>query len=483
MKLLFHCCCAPCAVACVENLAADGIALTLFWHNPNIHPLAEYRSRRDTLIAFAAAKNLPPETIDEYGLKSFLQEIGEETEAPARCEKCYRMRLEKTAAHAAENGFDAFCTSLLISPYQRHEAIRSIGEEMAARYGVGFLYRDFRPLFRQGQGKARNLGLYMQKYCGCIFSSDEREAQRQSVSPNKSSNFTHGDTLNSRSAAQSLKPKFTNTPPHFASLCLCERHIEKKTVNPLFQRLALITGADALEKLEQTKVLVFGLGGVGSWCAEALVRSGVGKIGIVDSDVVCVTNVNRQVQATGNTLGRPKAEALKQRLLEINPYCEITAWEKVFSRENAADFGIATADYVIDAIDSLAHKLDLIETSCAAGVTLFSSMGMAQKLDPTRIKAADIWETEGCPLARLVRQGLRKRDFSGNFTAVYSDERLERFEDIVVNCGVEHCLCGNDVDPQWCGGKKVINGSAVTVTASAGMALASLVLRDIMGQR
>ena len=254
------------------------------------------------------------------------------------------------------------------------------------------------------------------------------------------------------------------------------------TVNPLFQRLALITGADVLEKLAKINVLVFGVGGVGSWCAEALVRSGVGKIGIVDSDTVCVTNVNRQVQATSRSIGQVKVEVLKQRLLEINPHCEITAWQKIFSRESASEFGIETADYVIDAIDSLTHKLDLIELSCAAGVKLFSSMGMAQKLDPTRIKTADIWETEGCSLARLVRQGLRKRGFSGNFTAVYSDERLERSEEIAVSCGTKNCLCNNgDGDIQWCDGKKVINGSAVTVTASAGMVLASLVLRDIMG--
>jgi len=150
------------------------------------------------------------------------------------------------------------------------------------------------------------------------------------------------------------------------------------TVNPLFQRLALITGAEVLEKLAKTNVLVFGVGGVGSWCAEALVRSGVGKIGIVDSDTVCVTNVNRQVQATSRSIGQVKVEVLKQRLLEINPRCEVNAWQKIFSRESAGEFGIETAGYVIDAIDSLTHKLDLIEISCAAGVKLFSSMGMAQ---------------------------------------------------------------------------------------------------------
>jgi tRNA A37 threonylcarbamoyladenosine dehydratase len=232
----------------------------------------------------------------------------------------------------------------------------------------------------------------------------------------------------------------------------------------LFQRLALITGAEALEKLARTKVMVFGIGGVGSWCAEALARSGIGKIDIVDYDSVCASNINRQVQATTSTLGRIKVDVLRQRLLEINLDCEITAWEKMFSRENASEFGIETADYVIDAIDSLPNKLDLIETSCAAATTkLFSSMGMAWKMDPMRIKTGDIWETHGCPLARLVRQGLRKQGFDGSFTVVYSDEQIQRPEKF--DCGKE------------------IKGSAVTVTASAGMILASLVLRDIMGDK
>lgn len=256
------------------------------------------------------------------------------------------------------------------------------------------------------------------------------------------------------------------------------------SVNPLFQRLSLITGAETLERLSAAAVLVFGLGGVGSWCAEALARSGLGKIGIVDSDTVCVTNINRQVQATSRTVGLSKAETLKRRLLEIHPRCEVTAWDKVFSRENAAEFGIEKADYVIDAIDSLECKLDLIEASSAAGITLFSSMGMAQKMDPTRLKTADIWETEGCPLARLVRQGLRKRGFNGSFTVVYSSEQLPRRTDIAVACGSKQCLCHanshGEAGLEWCAHKKVINGSAVTVTASAGMILASLVLRSLM---
>ena len=174
MRLLFHCCCGPCSIASVEALIAEGKTPTLFWYNPNIHPLTEYNSRRDALSRFSSDKKLPLVMCDEYGLELFLQSLGPETEKPERCGICYRLRLEKTAACAGEHGFDTFSTSLFISPYQQHETIRNIGEEVAARYGVAFLYRDFRPLFRKGQAKARALGLYMQKYCGCIFSEEKR---------------------------------------------------------------------------------------------------------------------------------------------------------------------------------------------------------------------------------------------------------------------------------------------------------------------
>ena len=433
MKLLFHCCCAPCATACIDSLAAEGITPALYWYNPNIHPFAEYHRRLDALYSLASIKGLPLETAGEYGLRFFLQSIGGTTETPDRCEICYRLRLEQTAARAAEQGFDAFSSSLLISPYQRHETISRLGGELAARYGVEFLYRDFRPLFRQGQSRARALGLYMQKYCGCIFSADERDAQRQTVSLKKTTD-------------NPVKPG-------------------GNTIS-FFQRLALITGDNVLKKLEQATVMIFGLGGVGSWCAEALVRSGAGKICIVDYDTVCESNVNRQAQATSRTLGRVKAEALKERLLEINPHCEVISREEAFSGENAAGFGIEQADYVIDAIDSLPQKLDLIERCCAAGVRFFSSMGMALRLDPTRIKTGSIWETKGCPLARLVRQGLRRRGFNGDFTVVYSDESLIGKRPDTAADGSPHSAG---------------NGSSVTVTAPAGMALAGLVLRDLMG--
>ncbi|MDR0374252.1 MAG: tRNA threonylcarbamoyladenosine dehydratase [Treponema sp.] len=259
-------------------------------------------------------------------------------------------------------------------------------------------------------------------------------------------------------------------------------------MNPLFQRLALMVGNEAIDMLARLRVIVFGVGGVGGWSAEALARSGVGHIAIVDSDAVCVTNINRQVQATSSTIGMPKVEALRDRLLAIHPNCSVTAFEQVFSKENAKLFNIENADYVIDAIDSLTYKLDLIEACFQKKVKIFSSMGMAQKLDPAQLKTADIWDTRGCPLARLVRYGLRKRGFDGHFTVVFSGERLPLHAEIPVACGKARCLCparkyaagsGERDVPEWCASKKVVNGSSVTVTASAGMMLAGLVLQDV----
>ncbi|MDR2766870.1 MAG: epoxyqueuosine reductase QueH [Treponema sp.] len=178
MKLLLHTCCAPCSVMCIESLRAEGIDPVLFWYNPNIHPYTEYKNRRDTLIAYAAALNLELVTRDEYGLRAFIAGLyapGIEAENPAvRCAYCYRLRLEAAARTAAERGFDAFSTTLLASPYQKHELICETAETADRQNGIRFLYRDFRPSYREGQRKAREAGLYTQKYCGCVFSEEER---------------------------------------------------------------------------------------------------------------------------------------------------------------------------------------------------------------------------------------------------------------------------------------------------------------------
>lgn len=249
-----------------------------------------------------------------------------------------------------------------------------------------------------------------------------------------------------------------------------------------FQRLALLAGEAVLDALTRSRAGVFGLGGVGGWCAEALVRSGIGELTVVDSDTVCVTNINRQVQASQSTIGEFKTEILARRLRDINPHCVIREYNAVFNEENADNFGIENIDYVIDAIDGISCKIALIEKSAAAKKKLFSCMGMAQKFDPTRIKTADIWDTHGCPLARLVRSGLRKRGFSGHFTAVFSPENNPVHKEIAAACGGVLCLCPpvkNKNAHEWCSSKKIINGSAMPVTAAAGMVLASLVINDV----
>lgn len=176
-RVLLHTCCAPCSIACVDDLRGSGVEPTAFWYNPNIHPFTEYRQRLRTLREYAASIGMALVERNAYGLRAFLTEVNGAFDA--RCPVCYRLRLDATAAYAAENGFPAFSTTLLISPYQNHALLIEAGERAAAQYGVSFLYRDFRPLFRDGQNRARALNLYMQKYCGCIFSEENRYRKRR----------------------------------------------------------------------------------------------------------------------------------------------------------------------------------------------------------------------------------------------------------------------------------------------------------------
>ncbi len=176
MKLLLHSCCAPCANAPIRDLQAQGHDLSLFWYNPNIHPFQEYKSRKNTLIDYAKTENIPLILEDFYGLRPFVQAVAKDI--PGRCPYCYLIRLERTAQVAKEQGFDAFTTSLFISPYQNHQLMKEIAEEMAKKYDIGFHDQDFRPLFREGQDYARGEDFYMQKYCGCIFSEEDRYAKK-----------------------------------------------------------------------------------------------------------------------------------------------------------------------------------------------------------------------------------------------------------------------------------------------------------------
>ena len=180
MKLLLHTCCAPCTSALIRSsvFSREESRPVFFWYNPNIHPYTEYRSRRDSLAAFARDLGLELLMEDEYGLREFIQALySKEGPRGNRCHFCYRLRLEATAREAAGKGYQAFSTSLLCSPFQNHDLIRQIGEECAREYKLGFFYRDFRPWFNEGKKMAREKGSYMQKYCGCIFSEEERYSQ------------------------------------------------------------------------------------------------------------------------------------------------------------------------------------------------------------------------------------------------------------------------------------------------------------------
>ena len=181
MNTLLHICCAPCANQCIEVLRADHFSVTGYWYNPNIHPFTEYRARRNTLREYAATIDLPLIEQDEYALRPFIREVAEDI--GNRCVKCYEMRLFEAARTAKEKGFDSFTSSLFISPYQNHELMQDVAQRAASEYGVEFLYRDFRPYFKAGQDKARELGFYMQKYCGCVFSEQERYLKPTKIIP------------------------------------------------------------------------------------------------------------------------------------------------------------------------------------------------------------------------------------------------------------------------------------------------------------
>ena len=245
-----------------------------------------------------------------------------------------------------------------------------------------------------------------------------------------------------------------------------------------------------MERISSKSVIIFGVGGVGSWCAESLVRSGIRRLTIVDSDRVCITNINRQLMATSKTVGRVKVDALKERLLSINPTAEITALQQIFTAETADSFNIGSYDYIIDAIDSLKDKTLLILMATQIQAKFFSSMGAALKLDPTRIKTAEFWKVQGDPLARALRKRF-KRDGQypkHKFQCVYSDELLENKGHNAI-CGTEQCMCPKAkigpgaptlLNHEWCSSKAQINGTLAHITAIFGFMLAGLVIQDIV---
>ena len=231
----------------------------------------------------------------------------------------------------------------------------------------------------------------------------------------------------------------------------------------IFSRTELLLGEELMERISSARVILFGVGGVGSWCAESLVRSGIKNLTIVDYDRVCVTNINRQLVATTQTIGQVKVEVLRRRLLEINPDAGITAIQEMYSAENSSLFDIASYDYVIDAIDSLKNKTELILETTRTDAKLYSSMGAALKSDPSRIAVSEFWKVRGCPLAAALRRRMKKGDRPAKkFLCVYSEELLE-------NKG-ESLSEGR------------ANGTLVHSTAIFGFTLAGLVIQDIIKQ-
>lgn len=252
------------------------------------------------------------------------------------------------------------------------------------------------------------------------------------------------------------------------------------------RRTELLLGKDNLNKLQTARVLIFGLGGVGSWCAEALVRSGVRNITLVDSDRVCVTNCNRQLMATSRTIGQVKVEVLRHRLLELNPDANITALQQIYEAATADEFHLEAYDYIIDAIDSLKEKADLIlrATALPKHITFISSMGAALRSDPFMIRRAEFWKVKGDPLARALREKFkRNKQFpQRKFQCVYSEEPPMKNLGVHEPCGTDVCICAQRTDHDWNASKAQINGSLCHITASFGMAIAGIVINDITAQ-
>ncbi len=243
----------------------------------------------------------------------------------------------------------------------------------------------------------------------------------------------------------------------------------------IFNRLERMLGTAACDALRATRVAIFGLGGVGSWCAESLVRSGVGKLLLVDSDRVCVTNVNRQLMATTQTVGQVKVEVLARRLREINPDVELDVRAQIYSAATADTFDLAAYDYVIDAIDSLAEKAALIRHALSIpSVTLFASMGAALKMDSFQIRASEFRKIAGDGLARALRQKFKKTGGfpERKFTCVWSPEQRENRGDVIA-------IDPDEATEEWSARKARVNGTVAHTTAIFGFSLAGLVVADV----
>lgn len=245
-----------------------------------------------------------------------------------------------------------------------------------------------------------------------------------------------------------------------------------------FSRTELLLGREGMEKLSAARVAVFGIGGVGGYTVEALARSGVGTFDLVDDDKVCLTNINRQIIATRKTVGQYKVDVMEERILDINPKAVVNKYRCFYLPENAEEFPFSEFTYVVDAVDTVTAKLDLIIRAQNAGVSVISCMGAGNKLDPSKLKVGDIYQTEMCPLARVMRRELKKRNVK-RLKVVYSTEQPVRpIEDMAVSCRT-NCICPPNTQRK-CTDRRDIPGSVSFVPSVAGLLLAGEIVKDIV---
>ena len=246
-----------------------------------------------------------------------------------------------------------------------------------------------------------------------------------------------------------------------------------------FSRTQLLLGQEGMEKLYRARVAVFGIGGVGGYTVEALARSGVGTLDLIDDDKVCLTNLNRQIFATRKTVGQYKVDVAQQRILEINPKAVVHTYKTFYAPQTAELFDFSQYDYVVDAIDTVTGKLELVEQAEKAGVPIISSMGAGNKLDPTAFEVADIYETSVCPLARVMRKELKKRGIK-KLKVVYSKEPpMTPIEDMAVSCRT-NCICPPGTERK-CTQRRQVPGSNAFVPSVVGLIIAGEVVKDLTG--
>lgn len=245
-----------------------------------------------------------------------------------------------------------------------------------------------------------------------------------------------------------------------------------------FSRTELLIGPDALEKLRQSKVAVFGIGGVGSYTVEGLVRAGIGKFVLIDDDCICLTNINRQLHATRKTVGRPKVEVMKERILEINPKAEVTVFQQFYLPNSDTELVHNDYDYIVDAIDTVTAKIDLVIKAKQRNIPIISCMGAGNKLDPTKFEVTDIYKTSICPLAKVIRKELRARGID-SLKVVYSKEQpLTPHETAGSSCA-SGCICPPGTKRK-CTIRHQIPGSISFVPSVAGLIIAGEVIKDIL---